>query len=244
MGKSLVIKNVSFAANGIPPQFQRLAWIGGTTKDSRDDGAENGQYISSGINMTTNIKLVVEFTLLNESGHGVMLPGSRYSSATTMQVWAQPSAIKVQMAFASGTTENVKTISKSLWDGKKHIAEISKANIKIDGETYSWETTPNNSGQGPAPLYLDCSSYPNNLSEQQYCNSAAYDLVEGTRVPLTGGLKIHNVKIYTDYQNEASLAMDAIPVKRISDNVVCFFNAVTGEYHERNNGSTPEYGTL
>ena len=37
------------------------------------------------------------------------------------------------------------------------------------------------------------------------------------------------------------LKVDAIPVKRTSDNVVCFYNTINGEYYTRNDGSTPSY---
>ena len=236
MGKAIIIKGADFSVNGIAPTFQRLSWIGVTTKDNRDDGAEHGQYISSGINMTINTRLIIECTFDNVA-HSVISPGCNYSTNTQLYFWAQGGYL---YAYAPPNL-NMRTIS-SPWDGNRHVLEICKGWVKVDGETFSWATTPSNTGQ-VSPIYLDCSSLPDNSSQSgQYANTSAYNLVEGVKEPLAGVFKIHNVKIYSDYTDETSLVMDAIPVKRYSDNVVCFFNAVTGEYHERNNGSTPEYG--
>lgn len=246
MGKSLIIKGENFAANGIAPEFRRLSWIGVTTKDSRDDeegSTTHGQYINSGAIMTINTKLIVEFTL-STTAYSIMLPGSRYSNPTCLHAWAQPSAFIVYMGYGTSPDVDVMSISANLWDGKKHVVEISKGAVVLDGTTHSWSVTPNNTGQGPSPIYLDCASLAYNPGSSQYANTAAYQTVEGTRVPLPGAAKIHNVKIYSDYTDETSLIVDAIPVKRLSDNVVCFYNAANGEYCERNNGSTPEYGTL
>ena len=226
MGKSLIIKGADFSVNGIAPAFRRLAWIGGSTKNGSDQDTPQGQYINSGVLSAINVKLVVEFEIAAGAIRNAYLSGCGVSNQTNLFAWAQETRIAVYMGYAEGTDANALFIPVNPRDGKKHTIEISKGGVVYDGVTYSWDITPSSSG-ATAPIYLDC------------CSKYTPDY--NTKVANAGDTKIHNVKIYTDYQDESSLAVDAIPVKRISDDVVCFYNAVNGEYLERNNGSTPEY---
>ena len=239
MGKSLIIKGANFAINGIVPEYTRLAWIGASTKNSLDDGASTGQYISSGVNMTENTRLVVE-VIMDDTAHDVQLCGSRTSVPTQCQAWAKTSATSFYFARKDSSTAMSMNVATSIWDGKKHIIDISKGGVVLDGVSYSWSSTPYVTEGQTAPLYLDCSS----ASSAGNYNSAAVSTSGDVRTPLTGAVKYVNVKIYSDYQDTTSLVVDAIPVKRKSDNTVCFYNAINGEYLVRNNGSTPDYGTI
>lgn len=238
MGKSLIIKGADFSVNGIAPAFRRLAWIGGSTKNGLDQSTPQGQYINSGVQSTVNTKLAVEFTL-DSTPHSVWICGGNTNNVSSICFWAQSSNTVFYMSVVNGqSSTNSVTVPQSLWDGRKHVVEISKEGVVLDGITYNFETTSSYSGSTTGSIYLDCvaQSTANNY------NSRAYDSTQGVALP--NAVKVHNVKIYTNHQDATSLVVDAIPVLRLSDNVVCFYNTVNGEYLERNNGSTPEYGTL
>ena len=235
MGKSLIIKGANFSTNGIAPTFRRLSWIGGSTKNGLDQSTPSGQYINSGVQSTINTKIIVEFTL-DSTAHSVWICGGNTNNVSSICFWAQSSSTVFYMSVVNGqSSTNSLTISQSLWDGNKHVVEISKEKVVLDGITHNFATASSYSGSTTGEIYLDCVAQ----SSANNYNSRAYDSTQ--EVALTNAVKIHNVKVYTDYQDESSLAVDAIPVKRIADDVVCFYNAVNGEYLERNNGSTPEY---
>lgn len=239
MGKSLIIKGANFSINGIVSEYTRLAWLGCSTRNSLDSGVTNGEYISSGVNMTEETRLVVE-AIMDDSTHDVQLCGSRTSVPTQCQAWAKTNVVTFYFARKDASTAMSMDVSTNIWDGKKHVFDISKGGIVLDGVPYYWSSTPYVTEGQTSPLYLDCSS----ASSAGNYNSAAVSTSGGTRTPLNGVVKYVNIKIYSDYQDLTSLVVDAIPVKRKSDNVVCFYNTVNGEYLVRNNGSTPDYGTL
>lgn len=245
MGKRLIVTGADFSVNGIEPEFWRLAWIGGTTKNSADSQSgetidlSQGQYISSGVEANINTRMVTEF-ILDSSTHSCYLTGCVSPVPASLYAWAQSAKIVAGMAYdVSGQSPaaNSKDIFKVLWDGNKHTIDISKNKIVLDGTNYSWEHTPDrNSSTVVAPLYLDCCSFPymgnyNSKAPQHGSGEDSY-------------LKICRVKIYNDYADPSSLVVDAIPCKRVSDNKVGFYNLVNGEYFFRNNGSTPDFGTL
>ena len=240
MGKSIIIKGADYSANGILPEFVRLSWIGLSDSNGSFEETPYGRFISSGVNVTSEVKMIMTFQTDN-TPHSVMLSGSRYSVGSTFQIWLQGERVVAYFGMYDNTT-NSELIQRNLWDGNIHTVELSKSGIVVDGDEYLW-TNPVPTASWNVPIYLDCSSQQ--PAQGGYYNSYAHDEVEeGVYVPCPESVKIKNVKIYTDYQSPASIVVDAIPVKRTADNVVCFYNTVNAGYLQRNDGSEPEYGTL
>lgn len=240
MGKRLIVTGADFSVNGIPTEYQVLAWIGGTTKNSADTEAgvdlSQGQYISSGINTTANTRIVTEFMLGTTPG-SCYINGGMISVPTCQYAWARSSDVAVQMMYVSGTednpdtsqrVQNTLTFSGSLWDGNKHTIDIDKTRVVLDGVEKTWNAAT--ASTSTSPIYLDCVS-------QWYTGN--YNTKDST-----SSLKICRVKVYTDYSDPTSLVVDAIPAQRTSDRKVGFYNLVNGDWFFRNNDSTPTYGTL
>lgn len=53
------------------------------------------------------------------------------------------------------------------------------------------------------------------------------------------GVRLKNIKIYSDYEDTSSLVVDAVPVKRETDNKVCLFDKVTRTYLFTNDSENP-----
>ena len=237
MGKRLIVTGADFSVNGIPTEYQVLAWIGGTTKNYADTEAgvdlSQGQYISSGINTTINTRIVTEFILdANTVGtKSCYLTGCANPTPAALYVWPQPAKTLVGFAYQTGTTTaNIMELQESLWDSERHVTDISKGKIVIDSAETAWTSTPDKgSSTTTGPIYLDCCYQP---------SSGGYN----TKAP--EGVKICRVKVYTDYSDPTSLVVDAIPAMRLSDNKIGFYNLVNGEWLLRNNGTNPTYGTL
>ena len=255
MGKRLIINGADFSVNGIAPEYLNLAWIGGTIRDTRDGtyteggvtyDASLGEYISTGIHVTENTRLYIEFIAGTEPRY-FYVAGGNLSTGTGLYALAAQSKLIAGMMFRTGTTtHNQLEIQGGLWDGEKHTVDISKGGVVLDGVSHQWEYTPqlNPSATNTSLIYLDCASLNYNPNSSQYANTALYYVDGGERVKCPNGIKICRVKVYTDYTDPTSLAVDAIPAKRTSDNKVGFYNLVNGDWFFRNNDSTPTYGTL
>lgn len=236
MGKALVIKGADFSINGIQAEFTRLGWIGASTKNGTMTGTESGQFISSGINTNLNVRIEITAQLLAASQGETLtafLPGCEINNMSAVRMWAQPTQVTAKFGtYEAGNITNCSvTISRNMWDGGMHVFVIDKTGVTIDGVLYTYDHEP--IAVESQPIYLDSCS----KAASTYNTAADY---QGT--PLTGKLRIKNVKIWSDYTDATTLVMDAIPVKRNNDDTICFYNSVDGTYKVRNNGSIPDYG--
>ena len=237
MGKSLIIKGANFSINGIQAEFLRLGWIGASTSNGDNPLTPNGQFISSGITTSLDVKMEITAQFIApQSGEtfSVFLPGCEISYPSAIRIWAQPTQVTARFGSydSDRTTSCTLSVSKNLWDGNTHTVIIDKTGVVIDDASYTYDNEPDL--MDVQPIYLDsCSKW----STGGY-NTAALD----GETPLTGKLRIKNVRIWSNYLDETSLVMNAIPVKKLSNNVICFYNSVDGTYKVRNNDSTPDYG--
>ena len=196
--------------------------------------------------VTENTRLYIEFITGTEARH-FYVAGGNLSIGTGLYALAAQSKFIAGMMYRTGTTtHNQLEIQGGLWDGKKHTVDISKGGVVLDGVSHQWEYTPqlSPSATSTSVIYLDCASLNYNPSAQQYANTCLYSTVDGQRVKRPNEIKICRVKVYTDYTDPTSLAVDAIPAQRTSDRKVGFYNLVNGDWFFRNNDSTPTYGTL
>ena len=235
MGKALIIKGADFSVNGISPEFIRLSWIGMSTSNGSYQATPQGQFISSGIFTTLDMRLVVVAEFVDEN-FAAILPGCDYNTISTARARANATYTSAVFGRTSSDVASVDAGGKKLWDGGTHTIDLSRVGLSVDGTLFEFSNAPTSMSEGI--IYLDSAS----KSSSGHYNTAARLTIDGADTPLTGAVKIKNVRIYSDYTDNSSLVMDAIPVKRLSDNVVCFYNKVAGTYHVRNNGSTPEYG--
>lgn len=218
MGKSLIIKGADFSKNGIVPDFIQLDWIAGTDTDDR--------YIASNISLVDGMKQEMEVTaaaLVTPviATHQSYTPTSANNTNSKFNAWIAGTFVDI----AYGATSH-RYSTPIIGDGKKHKLYWSKTTVKFDEEesTIDGEITY----AGTRPLGLD-SYYDGVTNKWKACTSN------------TTQIRIHMVKVWGP--NDV-LLMDAIPVKRTADNVVCFYDLVQDMYFERNDGSTPTYGEL
>jgi hypothetical protein len=237
MGKALVIKGVNYLPNSIPTEIQKLSWIGLSDQDSTFESSPNGRYISSGVTFNTDIKISVTFRTDN-SPHSMRLPGSRFSNNTTVHAWVRSNGVEVFFgAYGPAIALNSRIYANvNLWDGQVHTIDISRLGANIDNNFISWNHEINPIESSNAPIYLDCAS------DSEKINTYAQALNNEDISPLPEVVKIENVKIWTDCEDYSTLVVDAIPVKRFSDEAVCFYNKIDGSFFLRNDGSTPSHG--
>lgn len=235
MGKALIIPGADFSANGIQPEFTRLAWNGTPIQPN--------VYTNSGIffaNKDVNNPYdELEFCLTIDSekiqddsewSSGFRSLGSGYNIQTNCYIWFG----KTFCAFYfGGTNKQSSSYSySSLSDGSRHTFVINRYGGKIDDDstTFAFDSPVDLSEYNPAAMtsgriYLDARSLVNQGSD--YLHATAEDAV-----------KIHWVK----YRRNGVLILDAIPVRRNSDGKIGFYDFVNDEYHFRNNDSVPVYG--
>ena len=264
MGKAMIIRGANFAPMRIESGFEKIDYIGLSDRNGAETGI--GRYIYSGINSSADVRMSITFRTVekdeNSSYNNVIIAGSRYSISSIMQVCLNrkdnendEDSDNVVVSFGSYGTfaENKEIINKDLWDGEEHTIDFCKDFIKIDDDTYNWTHTNINVGNWGGPIYLDCASCP---PEDGYNTYISADQARKTIITNDNGdavrrtlfdadcIKLKEIKIWEDYSSEASLAIDAIPVIRKKDSVVCFYNKVNGAYLVRNDGSTPSHPKL
>ena len=251
MGKAMIIRGANFAPMRIESGFEKIDYIGLSDRNGTETGI--GRYIYSGINSSSDVRMSITFKTADKNEYNgdydnVIIAGSRYNIYSIMQVCLKSSEVEVSFGSYDIFEENKETINKDLWDGEEHTIDFCKDFIKIDNDTYNWTHTNINVGDWGAPIYLDCASCP---PEDGYNTYISVDQAKktitisdnGTPIPKplldTDCIKLEEIKIWENYSSEASLAVDAIPVIRKKDNIVCFYNKVNGAYLVRNDGSTP-----
>lgn len=219
MGKSLIIKGADFSQNGIVPDFIKLDWIAGTDTENR--------YIATNIYLVDGLKqeMIISAAALQTPvlvTFQAYTPTSQNNGNCCFNAWITGGYVDIMYGASTHRFENTPIIG----DGVKHKFYWSKSKLKLDDVEFviSGEQTY----LGNEPLGLD-SYYAGSPNKWMKCTS---DTVQ---------TRIHRVKVWD--ANDV-LLMDAIPVKRTSDNVVCFYDLVQDRYFERNDGSTPTYGEL
>lgn len=226
MGKALIIPGADFSANGIQPEYTRLAWIGAANSSANR--------INSGLffgNKTGELDDEIEFsvsldaTKLNSGTTSCYSPGCGVNSYTNIKAWFTQSQTTVFFSgYNDGSAKEVKiAFTGSLFDGSPHTIKINRYGGVVDGESKTFSNSPNLDGIAESvynniPVYLDCNTAVDSDSQDAE--------------------KIHWVK----YRRNGVLILDAIPVRRNSDGKIGFYDLVNDEYHFRNNDSVPVYG--
>lgn len=230
MGKALIIKDADYSTNGIPAEFTRLSWIGGSI--------QNNQYINSGLfwgdkedglDDGIEFKFKLDATSVTTDPVNFFSIGANINSNTYLCAWFRIDATSIRFGNTSLTLSGV-----ILFDGNWHTLLINKYGCVLDNVNHTFATPPTpydgsnpDEVYGDIPIYLDCASRRGSNNEKNY-------YIDGA----SSAMKIAWVKYYRgDY-----LILDAVPVKRRSDNAICYYERVTGNYLLRNDGTTPAYG--
>lgn len=217
MGKTLIIKGANFANHAVSTDFTRLNWIGGSTSQSShiDSGIFWGNKVCS---LEDEIQFGVTLSSTGLTTTNFYSMGTKVNSNTYLHAWFTPT--QTQIYFANVSVQ----VPQVLFDGNQHTIIINKTGGMIDTTAYPFATAPSQySGDSSVydniPIYLDCASKQNG-------NYA----IDGP----TTAMKIHWIKYYRGN----TLLLDVIPVRRNSDNAVCLYDRVSGNYFTRNDGST------
>ena len=237
MGKALIIKNADFSLNGMPSEFVRLSWIGGSTA--------NESFINSGVfwgNKVSSFNDEMEFCVQLDATDLVTdnfrSMGAKINDYTNCNVWFTQSDTGYFFGNVKGST------GASSFDGEWHTIKLSKNGCVYDGTLHAFtkntvtnetQTEPTiYTGTSPAPsavygdipIYIDCASNRANTSTKNL-------YIDGP----SSAMKIAWVK----YRRNGTLILDAIPVKRKSDDKICFYDRVTGAYMGKNDNTNPTY---
>lgn len=238
MGKSLIIKGADFSVNGIAAEYQRLSWVGmpivpGVYTDSGiifANADPNNPYDELEFCITIDSSKITHEEGGWESGFRSM--GSAYNTMTTCHVWFGYSF--VAFIFDGKQSQKSTYSYRTLSDGNQHTFKINRSGGTIDDDstTFIFDSPADLTQYSAAQLasgsvYLD--SRRVSSGSENYLHASSEDAV-----------KIHWVK----YRRNGEVILDAIPVKRNSDNKIGFYDKVSGQYMFRNDGSTPAYGTL
>lgn len=217
MGKTLIIKGADFSNYAVAADFTRLNWIGGSTSATShiDSGIFWGNKVDS---LEDELQFCATLDSTGLSTTNFYSMGTKVNSNTYCNVWFAPTQTTFYFANA-----NVQA-PVSLFDGSQHTILLNKDGAAIDSNTYAFSTPPSQYS-GDSSVYDNIPIYLDSASKQ---NGNYY--IDGP----TTAMKIHWVKYYRG----TTLILDAIPVRRNSDNVVCLYDKVSGNYLTRNDGST------
>ena len=250
MGKSMIIKGANFAPMRIESGFQKIDYIGLSDKNGEETGI--GRYIYSGVDNSSNTRMSVKFETA-EGGeddiyNNIVIAGTQCDVRSVMRICLNSNNVTISFGSYGGMLlqENKKEITENIWDGNEHTIDFCIDFYKIDNRSWNWNNNNNlNIGDWGGPIYLDCASclprdgYNTYISSDQAQKRISnYDVFDASCV------KLREIKIWENYSLESSLVVDAIPVIRKKDNIVCFYNKVNGEYLVRNDGSIPSYALL
>lgn len=224
MGKALIIRGADFSINGITPEHTRLNYICGST--------DGNSHIDTNIkwgNNTCSLDDELEFSITLDStglgSVGLYTVGANVNINTRCCAWILTSGL-VSVYFANATQQ----YSVNLYDGNPHTIIINKNGANIDGQSYVFSTPPTRYS-GDSEVYTNIPIYIDSASKKTVQE-------KNTTLPIATAMKIHYVK----YRRNGALMLDAVPVSRTVDNVVCYYDRVQGVYMTRNDGSTPVYG--
>lgn len=224
MGKSLIIKGADFSANGIAPEYQKLKCIISTSST---------QTMRSPINMPAIGRAVIDMAVShNDASYNLF----GYTSNTTTHPEEQMflSAVYGQSSYYSSGFGMLGYINKKgaqvttdvIKDLARHTIDFSRYALKVDGTSITILQSPSTQDSVPFGIF----------------GVASYLGVNSDVIGI--GVKLYGIKMYSDYQNNDSLILDAIPVKRLSDNKICLYDKISGEYIYTKNGTNPNYEEL
>lgn len=253
MGKSMIIKGANFAPMRIESGFQKIDYIGLSDKNGEETGI--GRYIYSGVDNSSNTRMSVKFETAERGEddiyNNIVIAGTQYDISSVMRICLNSNNVTISFGSYDGMLlqENKKIIYENIWDGNEHTIDFCIDFIKIDNSSYNnWNNNNNlNIGDWGGPIYLDCASclpedgYNTYISFDKAQKSLSYRDSKGFDASC---VKLREIKIWENYSLESSLVVDAIPVIRKKDNIVCFYNKVNGEYLVRNDGSIPSHALL
>lgn len=225
MGKSLIIKGADFSQNGIAPEFIQLDWV-----SSRN----NNQYFNTNLVRSGKMKLVIEFSLtdalLNNDniGNRCGLIGCNASTNDNdyFNLFWLPYSNSDKALYGVTKSNNAGWYSadSQIKNTNKHIAELDSSKFVLDGTLIKSTVNPVVTA-GTYKIYvMGINDAINNL---KYCYA-----------------HIHSAKIYSDYEDNSSLILDVIPVKRTEDDKVCLYDKVSQSYIYTNDDVNPNYGEL
>ena len=248
----MIIKGANFAPMRIESGFQKIDYIGLSDKNGEETGI--GRYIYSGVDNSSNTRMSVKFETAergeNDIYNNIVIAGTQCDVRSVMRICLNSNKVIISFGSYGGMSlqENKREFSpKNIWDGNEHIIDFCIDFIKIDGISWDWSNNNLNKGDWGGPIYLDCASclpedgYNTYISFDKAQKSLSYQESKGFDA---GCVKLKEIKIWENYSLESSLVVDAIPVIRKKDNIVCFYNKVNGEYLVRNDGSIPFHGSF
>lgn len=225
MGKKLIIKGADFSANGIAPEYTRLSCLVTTSST---------QVIASPVPFTPAGRVIAEFASVTTSSTKRLLFGHyAVGSSYTAKMFRFENLITYgtnnttgMCAYVNGTT--VKNCG-SMTDGLKHTINATRATVKLDNSSTSMASSTTTANISASQFGL--------LGQLSNNSSSDYN---GVGV----GVKIYSIKIYSDKDDESTLVLDAIPVKRNADDVICLYDKISGTYLTTKDGTNPNYESL
>lgn len=224
MGKKIIIKGADFSANGIAPEFQKLKCI---------ISASSTQTMRSPISMPAIGRVVIDMAV-SLTGSIYNLFGYLTNTTTHPEEQMYLSAVYGASPYYSGGFGMLGYINKSgaqvttdvIKDKARHTIDFSRYALKVDGTSIAISQSPSTQNSVPFGIF--------GVASYLGVNSDA----------IGRSVKLYGVKMYSDYQNEDSLILDAIPVKRLSDNKICLYDKISGEYIYTKDETNPDYEEL
>lgn len=221
MGKKLIIKGADFSKNGILPEFTQLSWIGGP--------ASSTSALLSPIALTSKCKVITTFAYdaskANEPASPHYMFGL-YTSNTSMNLSQNTAGTYL---YFEDTTVYCRNGMTDISNGNTYTIESSMLGLKI-GNSAIIAPIGAVSDYDLSMFGLDCAVLQTG-NAQNYSKSNS-----------DPAMHLMSIKIYSDYNDEKSLVIDAIPVRRTSDGCICLYNKVDGTYITRTDGTNPAYG--
>lgn len=222
MGTKLIIKDADFSINGILPEFQQLKCIVAAT---------NMQTIKSPISFPVRGRIVSDVYIPEISNSS----GAILGRGDVSETW--PDEFRLEYFNNSTYSSKVILYINKGWKNPiitslnigRHILDFSRANGYIDNISVGTLYTP--------------------TEEQSAISSfgifGKYRGLEGSITSrVLPELKLYSFKMYSDRDDDTSLILDAIPVKRFADNKVGLYDTISGKYLFCDNGTNPNYEEL
>lgn len=225
MGKKLIIRGADFSENGISPDYQELAWIGSGATDT-------SIHILTGL--TSDCKVIVTFDFFAakvKNAPTATYPIGIVASGVYFTVAQVGSDV---YGYYEGGSTYARVANTNIGNGNTTVVELSKLGVKVGTKAL---VAPNN----PISTKYNIPYFGLDMG----CNAVGKALAGAISADAADpAMRLRSVKIYADEADESSLIVDAIPVKRKEDGVVCLYNKVDGTYIERVDGTQPAYGEL
>lgn len=230
MGKKLIIKGADFSANGIAPRFEELDFI--QSKNETQFIKIGDSNVAEFINPKVRMVIVVGiYGTLPTAG---IINVGRYrgtNPGNSLGVSSQYHDGKIKIGCRYGD-QTVAQTSTGVYLSSNDRVEVNMcptgATFKKNGELVYTATYTVGSNTVPNKNSGFCAfGYSN-------------DNVDMIRYPYF----VKRLKIYTDYEDDSSLAHDWIPVKKLSDGKVCLYDIVTDKFFYTADGTNPSYMKL